>query len=88
MSPRCVTTVLSWLQRSEKVTYENQQLTLYNLFKIAMYQSFGYWNENLLQSDIARFQRDGYLPAYLVRFLRDRLYPLFITRRPFPLRLV
>ena len=82
MTPTCVKQILRWLRQSERVTYDNQKLTMYSLFKIAMHDQFGHWNENLLQSDMARFERDGYMPAYLVVFMRKRMYPFFLIVNP------
>ena len=78
MTPICVKQIVRWLQQSDRVTYDNESITLYSLFKIAMHDSFEHWNENLIQSDMARFERDGYMPAYLVVFMRKKMYPFFL----------
>lgn len=82
MSPTCVKQIVLWLRKSQRVTYDNESITLYSLFKIAMHESFGHWNEGLLQADIARFERDGYMPAYIVVFLRKKLYGFFLWENP------
>ena len=82
MTPTCVKQIVRWLQQSDRVMYENQRITTYSLFKIAMFNRFGHWQEALLQSDIARFERDGYMPAYLVVFRRKALYHLFLIENP------
>jgi len=84
MTPTCVKQILLWLRMTDRVTYDNQKLTLYSLFKIAMHDQFGHWQEALLQHDMARFERDGYMPAYLVVFLRKKLYGFFLLENPVP----
>ena len=84
MNKNCVQAMVLWLQRSGILTYECQRITLYNFFKISMFQYYGYWNELLLQNDMANFGKNGVVPPYVIVFMRNIIYQRLLCSNPNP----
>lgn len=86
MNKYCVQSIVLWLQRSGLLTYEYQRITLYNFFKVSMFQYYGYWNEFLLQNDLASFGKNGVIPPYVVVFMKKVIYPKLLHENPHPVQ--
>ncbi len=74
-----VLTLVRWLRRTENVTYRYQEITLENLFAAAYvnyYGGVGKDSSTRLQCDLHDFEKHGYLPIYVVGFVKHTVYPL------------
>ena len=86
MNKACVSAMVRWVQRSGLVTLdgkvfalEERALTFEEFFRVCMHRGWGYWNQDLLNYNVREFRRNGVVPAYVVVFLKQGLYPRFLA---------
>ena len=74
-----VSTLVRWLRRTEDVTYRYQEITLENFFKAAYYHHYGVMDMGMttrINYDLTDMEERGIVPIYVVRFMKDYLYPI------------
>lgn len=79
MKSRHVTVILSWIQIADSGSLS--EVSLYDLFVAAFlpYEEVDTTSRSRIEQDLQDFDRHGYVPTYVARFLREELYPLFVA---------
>ncbi len=71
MRPATVLQTLHWMKRDSRF----QTSTLLKLFDLAYFYQHRELNDLRIIQDARRMRQDGYVPPYVVLFLRKRVHP-------------